>query len=231
MALADDICLLRDRVIGDLNAVHDYHANTRIAWGIVNQFIAAGNSFAILNQVNGTKTTEADLAAKAQEYITQHLAEATFQQFISIFETFFFDLLRLWLLAYPESLSRMTVDFKAVLEAPGKDAVISIVVNKKLNETLYERPVEWFKYLDELVKLGCPTGAEIDRIAEVKASRDVLAQNRGVASRIYEFKAGKLARYKQGERIDIPEHYHRETWELVRKVVNDISNAASAKAR
>src|SRR5260370_33503418 len=116
MALADDICLLRDRVIGDLNAVHDYHANTRIAWGIVNQFIAAGNSFAILNQVTGTKTTEADLAAKAQEYITQHLAEATFQQFISIFETFFFHLLRLLVVADPHSLKRSTRGLEAAMD-------------------------------------------------------------------------------------------------------------------
>jgi hypothetical protein len=29
--------------------------------------------------------------------------------------------------------------------------------------------------------------------------------------------------------IEIPEHYHRETWELIRKVITDISNAASAK--
>jgi len=59
----------------------------------------------------------------------------------------------------------------------------------------------------------------------------VLAHNRAVANKVYEIKAGKLARYKQGERIDIPEVYHRETWELVRKVVSDISNAASAKSR
>ena len=67
------------------------------------------------------------------------------------------------------------------------------------------------------------------KIAEAKASRDVLVHNRGVASKTYESKAGKLARYKDGQRIDIPEYYHRQTWELLRKVVMDISNAAIAK--
>src|SRR5262245_19135571 len=51
----------------------------------------------------------------------------------------------------------------------------------------------------------------------------------GIARKTYESKAGVLARYKDGERIDIPEHYHRDTWELIRKVINDISNAAIAK--
>ena len=35
MALADDIRVLRDRVLADLNAAHDYYADTKIAWQIV----------------------------------------------------------------------------------------------------------------------------------------------------------------------------------------------------
>ena len=83
--------------------------------------------------------------------------------------------------------------------------------------------------MEEKAKLGCPTPVEIDRIAEAKASRDVLVHNQGVASKTYESKAGNLARYKDGQSIDISEHYHRETWELIRKVIGDISNAAIAK--
>lgn len=71
---------------------------------------------------------------------------------------------------------------------------------------------------------------EIERVAEAKASRDALVHNKGIASRTYETKAGRLARFKDGERIDVPEQYHRETWELIRKLVSDLSNAAIAKA-
>ena len=80
-------------------------------------------------------------------------------------------------------------------------------------------------------KLGCPKPGEIDRIAEAKASRDVLVHNRGVANISYESKAGNLARYKAGQRIEISEHYHRETWDLIRKVIADVSGAAIAKVR
>ena len=63
------------------------------------------------------------------------------------------------------------------------------------------------------------------------ASRgDVLAHNRGVAGKSYLAKAGRFARHAEGERIEVPEPYHRQTWELIRKVVTDISNAAIAKA-
>jgi hypothetical protein len=229
MALADDIRGLRDRVLADLNGAHDYYTDTKIAWDLVRQVIAAGNTFSNRNMTTGTVTTQADLAGKARGYVAEQLAEATFQQFISIFENFFLDLLRLWLTAYPQSLSGKKVDFQAVLDAPDKDAITSLVVNKELTEVLYDRPTGWFKYLEDKVKLGCPTPDEIDRIAEAKASRDVLVHNRGVASKTYESKAGRLARHKDGQRIDIPEHYHRETWELIHKVITDISNAAIAK--
>ena len=80
-------------------------------------------------------------------------------------------------------------------------------------------------------KLGCPKPDEIGRIAEAKASRDVLVHNRGVATSSYESKAGNLARYKAGQRIEIPEHYHLEIWDLIRKVITDVSDAAIAKVR
>lgn len=178
----------------------------------------------------GTVTTHVELAGKSRGYVAEQLAEATFQQFIAIFENYFFNLVRLWLTAYPKNLSGKKVDFKDVLDAPDKDAITARVVSKEVNEILYDRPTGWFDYLEDKAKLGCPTPDEIAKIAEAKASRDVLVHNRGVASKTYESKAGTLARYKDGQWIDIPEHYHRETWELLRKVVTDVSNAAIAKA-
>ncbi len=229
MALADDIAALRDRVLADLNAAHDYYTDTKIAWDIVGRAIADGRTFSIRNMTTGTVTTHVELAAKSRGYVAEQLIEATFQQFITIFENYFFDLVRLWLTAYPKTLSRKKVDFEDILDAPDKDAITSKVVARELNEILYERPAGWFGYLEARAKLGCPTEDEIANIAEAKASRDVLIHSRGVASRTYESKAGKLARYKEGQRIDVPEHYHRRTWELLRKVITDLSNAAIAK--
>ena len=231
MALADEIASLRDRVLADLNTAHDYYTDTKIAWNIVSRAIAEGRTFSIRNMTTGTVTTHAELAGKSRGYVAEQLTEATFQQFIAIFENFFFDHMRLWLMAYPKNLSGKKVDFEDVLDAPDKDAITSQVVARELNEILYKRPAEWFRYLEDKAKLGFPTPDEIAKIAEAKASRDVLVHNRRMASMTYESKAGKLARYKDGQQIDIPEHYHRETWELIRKVVTDLANAAIAKVQ
>lgn len=230
MALAEEIQALRDRVLAELDSAHDYYTDTKIAWRLVHKIIAAGHKFTVRYPTTGTVTTQTDLAAKARGYVAEQLTEATFQQFLSTFENFFFDLLRCWLTAYPHSLGGKQVDFKTVLDAPDKDAVTQLVVNKELNDVSYDRPAAWFAYLQDRAKLDCPSTIEIERIAEAKASRDILVHNRGIASRIYETKAGGLARFKSGERIDIPEQYHRETWELIRKLVSDLSNAAIAKA-
>lgn len=231
MALSDEIQFLRDQILADLSAAHDYYTDTKIAWRMVQQFISDGRTIKIRNMTTGTVTTHTELAVKARGYVTGQLTEATFQQFISIFENFYFELLRLWLTAYPQSLGKKTVDFKSILELPDKDAITGLVVRKELNEVQYERPTEWFAYLKDKAKLGCPTVNEIDRIAEAKASRDVLVHNKGIANKTYKSKAGVLARCEEGDRISIPEHYHRETWELICKVVTDVSNAAVAKAK
>ena len=231
MALADDIAALRDRTIAELVSAHDYFADTQTAWEIVTKVVATGTTFAIPNNTTGTITTQVDLAAKARGYVAKQLTEATFQQFIAIFEAYFFDLLRLLLVADPRSLSGKKVDFKTVMEAPDKDAIALHVVNKELNEVMYERPAGWFAYLDDRLKLGCPSADEIARFTEAKATRDVLVHNRGVASKVYESKAGGLARYKDGERMDFPEPYHREVWDLLRKMAADVSDAVLAKLR
>jgi len=230
MPLASDLLALRDRAMAELVAAHDYYTDTRVAWRIVGKVVKGGRHFVKRNQVTGTQTSETELVAKAGGYIKRELAQATFQQFISIFESFFFDLLRLWLTAFPQNLIGKKVDFKTILDAPDKDAIVQFTIGKELNEVLYERPAEWFAYLEDKVKLGCPAADEIDRIAEAKACRDALVHNRGVASKIYVSKSGRFARYQEGEIMDIPEPYHRGIWELFRKVVAEVSNAALAKA-
>ncbi|MGL4550330.1 MAG: hypothetical protein ACRC33_04020 [Gemmataceae bacterium] len=146
------------------------------------------------------------------------------------FENSFFDLLRLWLVAYPQSLGAKELKFKAVLDAPDTEAVTLHVVNHELNEVAYERLADWFKYMEGRMRLGCPSAEDVERLSEAKASRDVLAHNRGVANRVYLAKAGRFARCREGERLDVPEPYHRETWELVRKVVIQVADGAAAKA-
>jgi hypothetical protein len=230
MPLADELARHRDLILGDLDAAHDYYTNTRAAWRIVRRYISDGGTVSVRNRSAGNVSTHHDLPAKAQLYVTEYLAVATLQQFVTLFEDFVFGVMRHWLLAYPQRLDRKQVPMSLVLSAADLAEVKLAAVNRELNELSYKRVRDWFAYLDDMVKLGCPTADEIDRLAEVKATRDVFVHNRGVASPTYEEKAGAKKRGKAGDKLDVPEHYHREGWELIKKVVSDVSAAAIAKA-
>ena len=103
--------------------------------------------------------------------------------------------------------------------------------SQKLNELTYKRWGDWFVYLNQRVKPGCPSPAQIALLAEAKATRELLVHNRGVTNSTYPAKAGPQARCADGVRIQVPEPYHWKTWELFRGVVADMSAAAIAKVR
>jgi len=70
------------------------------------------------------------------------------------------------------------------------------------------------------------TKDQIERLAEIKASRDILAHNRGIVNE----KPSGRARYEVGQRLEIPEPYLQESRTLIQNVVQDVSAAAIAKA-
>jgi hypothetical protein len=231
MALADDIQALADRSLSALDASHDYYTYTKRVWRLLQQIVKEGRKFTFRNPTTGTQVDEQVLLGRAQLYVTDYPLSSTFHQFVSLFEDFLFGLLRYWLAAYPDSLSNKQVEMSAVLNAPDKAAIVLTVVEKELNELKYKRVGKWFEYLERLAKLGCPTDEAIERLAEIKASRDILVHNNGVANAIYVEKAGRLARCQDGEKLEISEQYHRECWEIIRNVIHDLSAAALTKVR
>jgi hypothetical protein len=231
MALAEDVRRLANRTISALDASHDYFTYTKRVWRLLEQVVKEGRHFNLQNRATRSRMSERDLVAKAPLYISDYLVTSTFQHFVLLFEEFFFDLLRLWLASYPHSLSKKQLEFSTVLKASDKAGIVLSVVDKELNELKYERLADWFAYLDRLVKLGCPTTGEIEKLAEIKASRDILVHNKGIANAAYVSKAGGRARYRDGEPLEVSEPYHLASWEMIKKVVSDISAAAIAKAR
>ncbi len=231
MALAEDIQALTSRTLSALEASHDYHTYTKRVWRLLPRIVKEGRRFIFRNPTTGTGVDEQVLLGRAQLYVDDYLMSSTFQHFVSLFEDFFFELLRCWLAAYPASLSKKQVDMGAVLKAPDKIAIVLTVVDRELNELKYERLADWFAYLDRLANLGCPTADEIEKLAEIKASRDILVHNNGIANATYVSKAGSHARYRDGERLEVPEQYHLASWKTINKVVRDLSDAAIAKLR
>lgn len=228
MGLADDIRAVRDRALAELTAAHDYLFHTETAWHLVNVHLQANPGRTYHNVDTGTVTDGPALAALSVEYATKHIAKATFQQFFSIFEVFIGDLLRAWLRAYPRAIGGKTVKFEDVLDAGDVPALLDRLIDHELAEVTYKSPRKVFEYLERRLGIAPPPAAEIDQLAEAKASRDVLAHSRGAADPEYLAKAGPLARYAAGRPLDIPKPYHRAVWLLLQKLAADVSAAALA---
>ena len=176
----------------------------------------------------GTVTTQADLAGKAEDTWPSNSPRRLFSSLSRSLKTTSstYCVSGYGVSAEPD---REEGGLQGGLGRPGQGRDHTSGGQQRTERDFVRPPGRLVRVLGGQGQTGCPTPEEIDRIAEAKASRDVLVHNRGVAGKTYESKAGKLARYKDGQRIDIPEHYHRETWELIRKVITDISNAAIAK--
>lgn len=229
MALADDIHQLRVDSLAALDSIHDYYTHTKRAWRLVQLIVQQGHKVQFQNRATGSAVTETELPGLAQEYVTGYLTSATFQDFVSLFEHFVFDFLRTWLVQYPKSLERSQLDFRIVLEAADKADIILAVVDKKLVKLAYDRVERWFKYLEDVAKLGCPNQSQIEQLAEIKASRDILVHNNGIANSVYVEKSMGRARFDEGEKLEISEQYHRESWQLMKLVISDIAEAANKK--
>jgi hypothetical protein len=232
MPLSEDIRRLGANGVASLDAAFDYYGHDRGLWRLLRAAVLReGRTFTIRNRDTGTSVSELDLLRLTQGYVTDYLASATLQQFVSAFEAFVFDLLRLWLEAHPQSMGKKQVAVEDILGLPDKVAVIGFIAEREVDAVKYKRLSEWFKELDTLVKLGCPSPDDVEQLAEIKASRDVLVHNRGVVNATYLNKAQGRARFALGEKIDVPQAYLRHSWTLIRKVIGDVATAAAQKAQ
>ncbi len=202
MTLRDEIEAIRNRAIKNLNAAHDYYTYAQRAWRALQQVVEnEGLKFSWRNISTHSTINEQNFPALAQQYVEQELTSSTFQQFVSIFENFLSDSLRLWLLAYPRSISKRQLSGKDILALPDKPAIVNALVEKELREVFYDRPANWFEYLRGHVGIASPTDAEAVQFSEIKATRDVLVHGQGIANAYYVDKAGASAQRRRVNRL------------------------------
>jgi hypothetical protein len=227
--IVDDLQRIAERTKGDLNSVHDFFEDSKTAWESFEFNVSLGRTVTLLNPATGTLIDQAGLLALVPKYTYEYLATFTFRQFVSIFESFFFAFFLRIIQHNPRQYAKSKLELDIVLKAKDRVEIISNVLLKQLNDLKYENIRDWFAALNNAVKLGCPTEDEADSLAEIKTTRDILEHSGGVVNDIYIRKTGKKARYPVGVRIGIDDAYHLASWRLIKKVVADLTMAATTK--
>ncbi|MBV9469148.1 MAG: hypothetical protein JO316_10835 [Abitibacteriaceae bacterium] len=206
----DGIEALTNHTLAELNAIFEFNSHTNLAYQVFED--KAPNNLVTVTMATNILNTKQDLLPLYLKYRNGYLLTLSFQHTVTLFEAFFFDLLRLLLIEEPSHIAvNKKIDVEIALSAPDRASLISIIIDRELNELKYAKVVDWFIFLNKVLRRASITQEEVLRIVEIKATRDIIVHNSDIVNKIYITKTGNMARYSEGEAIDIPPIYFNST--------------------
>jgi hypothetical protein len=230
VSVAEEIDTLATRTRTDLDDLFNFGAQNDLIWEDFEEWVRYGHTLKTRIIETETEVTEQDLINLYQRHKITYLHGLSFVQLTSVFEAFLFDFLRLLLTNNPRHLAqKKQIEVGVALSAADRGALVLLIAERELNELKYNRPRAWFDYMSKIIKLGCPTEEEIERIAEMKAARDLLIHNSGIVNKTYLEKAGATGRYAIGDPVVIDRPYFNDCWVLAKKLVDDVAVAAKRR--
>jgi hypothetical protein len=159
---------------------------------------------------------------RSKEEIINHVVElSTYQtpkngivQLVTILETILKEILRAVLLKFPQKLGeKLQVDMSCILGANSLEEIHIFVTDKVLNELSYKSPRDFAKELKEKLSIDLLECPSFHKYMEIKATRDIVIHNHGIANSLYIKKANSHARARKGEAIPIDIEYFLESYE------------------
>ena len=225
-----------DAVLADVDDLRRYWLDTQTAWEIVRQSAGPDDRPADPGPPAFTSTParRRELADRADDYLQRYFAAAVVERLYSVFDAYLLGLVRLWLTAHPRHLLRSgrgqktrQVPLEAVVNAPDRAAVIDAAVERELRDLAYHSLSDQLDTLGRLFSLDRPNAEECAALLELKATRDLLVHGGGVVGADYLVRAGPLARFAAGERLQLPDVYLAASFDLVRGAIEVTANAAA----
>lgn len=135
-------------------------------------------------------------------------------QLATIIETMLGDLIRRIVLEFPAKLgSKRQIALKEVLEANSLPDLHIRATDALLKELSYKSPKEFAKEAETIFSINLLECAAYHSYIEMKATRDVLLHNKGIANDTYTFKAGSHARTQSGMKLPVTQVYFLEVYE------------------
>lgn len=228
--LIDSLISLRARVIKEFCAVMEFKAFTDLAYKFSadytktlsseEQIVIGYSAFAHSLGLSDRTIKIIELPNHFTRAKDDHFLSLVHQQQVALFEDFFFDMLRNLLADQPLRLpSKRQIEYSVIVNSRTKDEIVSALIERELNEIKYKNVGEWFKYLKSLVSECSVSDSDLGRIAEAKATRDLLVHNAGIVNDIYMQKAGQCTRFNVGETVSVTGDYTLDTWQLFSRVL------------
>lgn len=214
-----------------IEKLQDFHVLTGHSYGRYKEMVEAGHVTGSVTNVRTNSSMKVDeVASLLMTYLDDELPSVVIYQIISSFEWFFFEFLAQLLRHNPHASAQdRHVTVKEVIDAPDKGALLERIIDMELQKLRFKRVEEWFEYLSRVINLPDLQAEDIGRLAELKATRDILAHNAGVANEIYLTKAGDNARAEAGNPLPITRPYLYDSADFVKRLISTLSEAAAAR--
>lgn len=228
MKLIKDITTL---CISKLDDIEEFRAFTQMAYNISVRNIDQGLKLKLYLATLGKKVNQQHLKDRLISYENDYLPQLSFLHMVAIFELWFFDTLRS-LLNNPLRLNKKRkIEVSDIIGCTNIAELLNKIVELELNEVRYKKVENWFQYLGNFVNISVPSQEDIGLIAEIKASRDIIVHNDGMANSIYLIKSGNKARCKEGEKLEFDHDYVFFAWKVLRAVIISTGDAISKKEK
>ena len=175
-------------------------------------------------------------------FMDRELYENFIVSAISQLESFLFDTLRLVLMAYPQKLKinvkgleiDRSVPLDALLGKNDLEAVLEEIVESRIVSISYANPKTYLQFIGQLADIDVEDPAFEDYLA-IKATRDLLIHNAGIANAVYRSKAGATARAEVGAQVGIDQRYFDDCVATIKRisgiVSRDIGKAFPVRAK
>lgn len=160
------------------------------------------------------------------DYLSRtQLAVNGIYQIVTIIECLLNDLLFEVILKCPEKIDKKQIEVKRILKANSFEELKRDIIYSVVNELSYRSPQEYAREFEKYAFINLLECPAYQRYIEVKATRDVLIHNKGIANRIYVSKSGMFARVNSGVEMPVDDIYFMESYEYSLKLTEWLEKA------
>lgn len=135
-------------------------------------------------------------------------------QLVTITESLLNDILRQVLLEFPKKIpGKKKIEAEKILECESIEVIKLSLIDNIINEFAYKSPKDYASEFEQYTGVNLLESPVYHNYMELKATRDILIHNNGVANDIYCSKAGVLARVKAGQYLPVTLQYFLQLYE------------------
>jgi hypothetical protein len=177
------------------------------------------------------KRNDEELREIYDRYIATDLYNNLLVAMVSQCESFLFDVLRLVLRAYPKKLTitnqgaeiKKSIDISLVLDAVDIEFVRNAIIEQRLHSVSYAKPADYLQLLNTIAQISTDDDAFAAYI-EIKATRDIIAHNAGIANATYKEKVGDKARADDGHPLPMNTAYFDQCVVTIKRVAGIVDH-------